>query len=114
MHTFRQLRNLWIPCITTLVLVCSSTAVAQESHRGSQNIITFSIPGAGTGAGQGTGGFGINQQGTVVGSFLDSGNVFHGFQCVSGCGSPSTFSEFNAPGAGTASGQGTITFSINQ
>ena len=63
--------------------------------------------------GQGTGGFGINPQGTVVGSFLDNNNVFHGFQCVSGCGSPSTFSEFNAPGAGTAANQGTITFSIN-
>src|ERR1700722_17283075 len=81
---------------------------------GAQTITPFSAPGAGTGAGQGTGGFGINQQGTVVGSYLDSGNVFHGFQCDSGCGSPSTFSEFNAPGAGTASGQGTITFSINQ
>src|SRR5271170_8223541 len=79
-----------------------------------QKITSFSAPGAGTGAGQGTGGFGINPQGTVVGSFLDDGNVFHGYQCVSGCNSPSTFSEFNAPGAGTASGQGTITFSINQ
>ena len=49
-----------------------------------QNITTFSAPGAGTGYGQGTGGFGINPQGTVVGSFLDDGNVFHGFQCVSG------------------------------
>lgn len=39
----------------------------------------------GTGAGQGTGGFGINLQGTVVGSFVDDGNVFHGYQCVS-CG----------------------------
>ncbi len=113
----RQLRNFWIPLVTTIVLACFSTAVAQDSHRmqgSAQNIITFSAPGAGTGAGQGTGGFGINPQGTVAGSFLDSGNVFHGFQCVSGCGSPSTFSEFNAPGAGTASGQGTITFSINQ
>src|ERR1700729_1744339 len=117
MNTLKQLRKLWVPWVTTIALACSSTAVAQESHRiqgNAQNIITFSAPGAGTGAGQGTGGFGINPQGTVVGSFLDSGNVFHGFQCVSGCGSPSTFSEFNAPGAGTASGQGTITFSINQ
>jgi hypothetical protein len=107
MNILRQLRNYWIPWVTTIVLVCFNPAVAQE-------ITTFSAPGAGTGAGQGTGGFGINQDGTVVGSFLDSGNVFHGFQCVSGCGSPSTFNEFNAPGAGTSAGQGTITFSINQ
>src|SRR5579863_2496346 len=78
-----------------------------------QTITSFSAPGAGTGAGQGTGGFGINPQGTVVGSFLDDGNVFHGYQCVSGCGSTSTFTTFNAPGAGTAANQGTITFSIN-
>ncbi|MBA3914871.1 MAG: hypothetical protein H0X25_13700, partial [Acidobacteriales bacterium] len=78
-----------------------------------QNITTFSAPGAGTGDGQGTGGFGINPQGVVVGSYLDSGNVFHGYQCVSGCASPSTFTTFNAPGAGTGAFQGTITFSIN-
>src|SRR5579863_3732438 len=78
-----------------------------------QTITTFDAPGAGTGDGQGTGGFGINPQGTVVGSFLDDGNVFHGYQCVSGCGSPSTFTTFDAPGAGTAANQGTITFSIN-
>src|SRR5579871_940635 len=81
---------------------------------GAQTITTFSAPGAGTGAGQGTGGFGINPQGTVVGSFVDNGNVFHGFQCVSGCASPSTFTTFDAPGAGAAAGQGTITFSINR
>jgi hypothetical protein len=78
-----------------------------------QTITSFSAPGAGTGAGQGTGGFGINPQGTVVGSYLDDGNVFHGYQCVSGCGSASTFTRFNAPGAGTGANQGTITFSIN-
>src|ERR1700683_3518647 len=78
-----------------------------------QTITSFSAPGAGTGAGQGTGGFGINPQGTVVGSYLDDGNVFHGYQCASGCGSPRTLTQFNAPGAGTAANQGTITFSIN-
>src|ERR1700761_5012188 len=79
-----------------------------------QHITSFSAPGAGTGAGQGTGGFDINPQGTVVGSYLDDNNVFHGYECVSGCGSADTFTEFNAPGAGTAANQGTITFSINQ
>ena len=78
-----------------------------------QTITSFSAPGAGTGAGQGTGGFGINPQGTVVGSFLDDGNVFHGYQCVSGCGTASTFATYDAPGAGKAANQGTITFGIN-
>ena len=92
--------------VVSVVLLACGLASAQT-------ITTFSAPGAGTGAGQGTGGFGINPQGTVVGSYLDDGNVFHGYQCVSGCGSPSTFTKFNAPGAGTAANQGTITFSIN-
>ena len=92
--------------VVSVVLLACGLASAQT-------ITTFSAPGAGTGAGQGTGGFGINPQGTVVGSYLDDGNVFHGYQCVSGCGTASTFTTFNAPGAGTAANQGTITFSIN-
>src|ERR1700690_4628046 len=77
-----------------------------------QTITTFSIPGAGTGAGQGTGGFGINPQGTVVGSYLDDNNVFHGFQCISFCGAVSDITKYDAPNAGTASNQGTISFSV--
>jgi hypothetical protein len=92
--------------VVSVVLLACGLASAQT-------ITSFSAPGAGTGAGQGTGGFGINPQGTVVGSYLDDGNVFHGYQCVSGCGTASTFTTYNAPGAGTAAGQGTITFSIN-
>jgi hypothetical protein len=92
--------------VVSVVLLACGLASAQT-------ITSFSAPGAGTGAGQGTGGFGINPQGTVVGSYLDDGNVFHGYQCVSGCGTASTFSRFNAPGAGKAANQGTITFSIN-
>jgi hypothetical protein len=92
--------------VVTVVLLACGLASAQT-------ITSFSAPGAGTGAGQGTGGFGINPQGTIVGSYLDDGNVFHGYQCVSGCGTASTFTRFNAPGAGTAANQGTITFSIN-
>jgi hypothetical protein len=92
--------------VVSVVLLACGLASAQT-------ITPFSAPGAGTGAGQGTGGFGINPQGTVVGSYLDDGNVFHGYQCVSGCGAASTFTTFNAPGAGKAANQGTITFSIN-
>src|SRR5271156_2375101 len=96
--------QLW-KVVSVILLVCGFASA--------QKITSFSAPGAGTGAGQGTGGFGISPQGTVVGSYLDDGNVFHGYQCVSGCASPSTFTTYNAPGAGTAANQGTITFSIN-
>lgn len=33
MRTLRQLRNCWIPCVTTIVLACFSNAVAQESYK---------------------------------------------------------------------------------
>ena len=33
MNTLRQLRNFWIPCVTTIVLACASTAFAQKSYK---------------------------------------------------------------------------------
>jgi hypothetical protein len=33
MNTLRRLRNLWIPCVTTIVLGCFSDAVAQTSFK---------------------------------------------------------------------------------
>ena len=46
-------------------------------------IISFEAPAAGAAAGQGTGCFGctfaINQWGTIVGTYLDANNVYHGF-----------------------------------
>ncbi len=33
MNTLRQLRNFWIPCVTTIVLACASTAFAQQSYK---------------------------------------------------------------------------------
>ena len=62
--------------VVGVVFLACGLASAQK------NITVFDAPGAGTGAGQGTGGFGINPQGTVVGSYLDDNNVFHGYQCV--------------------------------
>ena len=32
MNTLRRLRNLWIPCVTTIVLGCFSDAVAQVRY----------------------------------------------------------------------------------
>ncbi len=33
MNTLRRLRNLWIPCVTTIVLGCFSDAVAQVRYQ---------------------------------------------------------------------------------
>jgi hypothetical protein len=81
-------------------------------------ITTFDAPGAGTGAGQGTGGgfeislnfdLGINTAGVITGYYVDASNVYHGFaRTASG-----TITTFNAPGAGTIAGQGTIPSGIN-
>ena len=89
--------------VVSVVLLAGGLATAQH-------ITSFSAPGGGTGFDQGTGGFDINPQGSVVGSFHDDNNVFHGFQCIAPC---NTFSEYNAPGAGTGANQGTITFGNN-
>ena len=42
-------------------------------------IITFDVPGAGTGPGQGTIPYAINPSGTIMGFYLDAGNVYYGF-----------------------------------
>jgi hypothetical protein len=33
MNTLRQLRNIWTPCVTTIVLACSINAVAQQRYK---------------------------------------------------------------------------------
>ena len=47
MNTFRQLRNLWIPCATMFVLACSGNAFAQKSYKvvdlGTEPNHTFSM-----------------------------------------------------------------------
>jgi hypothetical protein len=68
---------------------------------------TFDVPGAGTGSYQGTGcpgcGLGLNQFGATAGIYIDANSVEHGF-----LRSPSgKFTTFDAPGAGTDSGEGT-------
>jgi len=70
-------------------------------------LTTFEAPGAGTGTNQGTGcpgcALGLNQFGAIAGIYSDSNSVNHGF-----LRSPDgKFTTFDAPGAGTAAGQGT-------
>lgn len=68
---------------------------------------TVDVPGAGTGSYQGTGCpgcyMGLNQFGAIAGIYTDSNSVYHGF-----LRSPNgKFTTFDAPGAGTNSGEGT-------
>ena len=68
---------------------------------------SFEAPGAGTGPNQGTGCpgcfAGLNQFGVIAGIYTDSTDVYHGYiRHTDG-----NFTSFDAPGAGTGSGQGT-------
>lgn len=67
-------------------------------------IESFDAPGAGTGAGQGTEGFDVNDAGAIVGPYYDANTVSHGYvRSKNG-----TYTSFDAPGAGSNAGQGTI------
>jgi hypothetical protein len=71
----------------------------------------FDAPGADLTHGDGNGTFpvSINQEGAIVGYYIDINGAIHGF--LRGPGG--TFTTFNAPGAGTSSGQGTVFQDIN-
>jgi len=68
---------------------------------------TFDVPGAGTDSYQGTGcpgcSTGLNQFGAIAGIYIDANSVQHGFLRTPN----GKFTTFDAPGAGTGSGQGT-------
>jgi hypothetical protein len=77
--------------------------------------ITFDAPGAGTGAFQGTIAIGINPAGAIVGQYVDASFVYHGFVRAKHDRDEeeSTFTTFDAPGAGTGAFQGTFATGIN-
>src|ERR1035438_5868225 len=98
---FRQLCLVVFAVMGTLAL--SHSAVAAS-------IVKFDAPGAGTDSGQGTFGAAINSAGVVVGYYVDSNAVYHGFvRATNG-----TITPIDAPGAGTAAFQGTWAFGINK
>jgi len=73
------------------------------------DIINVDVPGAGTGAGQGTYPVNIDSQGDIVGQYVDAGGVNHGFlRAMSG-----EITTFDVSGVGTAAFQGTIPNSSN-
>ena len=73
------------------------------------NALTFDVPAAGTGAGQGTLPESNNTPGVVAVNYIDGGNVNHGFLRDK----QGNFSLFNVPGTGTGAGQGTIPLDNN-
>ncbi len=86
------------------ILLGSATSPAKA-----QTFTTFDVPGAGTGALQGTVGVSINTAGTIAGVYIATGNVAHGFVRAA----DGTITPFDAPGAGTGNKQGTFPLSIN-
>jgi hypothetical protein len=92
------------------VALCTLVLGLSGSAQGAKEAIitTFDAPGAGTAAGQGTIGYEVTAAGTIIGYYIDSGNVAHGYlRSRSGA-----FTTFDAPGAGTSAGQGTFAYSI--
>ena len=63
---------------------------------------SFDAPGAASGDGQGTEPASVNAEGTIAGFYDDANNVLHSFvRAIDG-----TIATFDAPDAGTSSGQG--------
>jgi len=73
--TMRRISILLLTLFTFLASAAWSQAQPQWKHK----IITYNVPGAGNGAGQGTLAFGINSSGEVAGFYTDANSVNHGF-----------------------------------
>src|SRR5579872_1870952 len=92
---------------TLLFVMAASSFIAAQAP--AHHLVKFDVSGAGTGTGQGTSPFLILNDGTILGQYIDSGNVVHGFlRSAAGAITP-----FDAPGAGTGSGQGTYPQAAN-
>jgi uncharacterized membrane protein len=65
-------------CLFTVLAIPAGLA-AQDGPDHQPAIVTFDVPGAGTGAYQGTSPSAINPKGEVTGLYIDANNVLHGF-----------------------------------
>ncbi len=93
-------------CLALCVLGLGLSANAQNGH-----IIKFDVPGAGTGAGQGTIPYYINGAEAITGWYVDASGVNHGFlRAPDG----TITAPIDAPLAGNESGVGTTLFSVNR
>jgi probable HAF family extracellular repeat protein len=88
--------------------IVNNVAHGFEFNPANGTTATIDDPNAGTGSGQGTEAFGINDSGQIVGTFIDSAGVLHGFVDING-----QFTTLTDPSAGTGLGQGTAAFGIN-
>jgi predicted membrane protein len=95
-----------VPAVAVWLVV---PALALSVSAGAATIITFDASAAGTAAGQGTFPTGINQAGVIVGSYLDTNNVFHGLLRAR----DGTLTTIDVPAAGTGAFQGTFLIGIN-
>ena len=100
-----------------LLVVLCTLGLGLSVNAGGTTITTFDAPGAGTSAGQGTTGFGINPAGAITGFTRDANFARHGFLRAP----DGTITIFDDPNAGTCSsscetignGQGTRAYAIN-
>jgi hypothetical protein len=59
-------------------------AIGLSAGNGQPIFTTFDVPGAGTGAGQGTVPYSINEAGTIAGQHSDAGSAIQGFVRTAG------------------------------
>lgn len=105
--------RVWVSSRFVLVAVFLAVAVlvqlsAGDIHGQAQtkpNIITFDVPAASTGPGQGTIAVGSDAAGGIMGWYIDPNNENHGFLRAR----DGTITTIDVPGAGTGAGQGTNT-----
>jgi hypothetical protein len=121
MHTNSKL-CMKFSSLPLFIAVAAIAALAITVQASAQHIITYNVPGAGTGAWQGIQAPGINPAGAITGFYSDSKNVYHGFLRAPdgkittfdapGAGN-NTVPGFYATPAGVLGGQGTYGISIN-
>src|ERR1700686_5871993 len=99
------MRRISLPMLV-FFLCFVSTGWRQAQAQTKSRVITFDAPGAGTtpNQGQGTLPVQITDSGLTVGSYVDAKGVSHGFvRALDG-----RITTFDAPGAGTNAGEGTV------
>ena len=78
----RQLSTVAVLCSCLLCAVATlapQQAIANVGDGKNPTYTTVDVPGAGTGANQGTRAVSINTAGVIAGTYIDASNVNHGF-----------------------------------
>src|SRR4030095_10940884 len=73
-----------VACLNPAGAIAATSVDANNMFHGAlrapdATMTVFDVPGAGTGPGQGTLTFGINQEGTIEGAYIDPTDVSHGY-----------------------------------